>query len=664
MNADGSNQTRLTNNPAIDISPSFSPDGSKIAFVSNRDGNQEIYVMNADGSNQTRLTNNSAVDELPSFSGDGSKIAFRSNRDGNVEIYVMNADGSNQTRLTNNTAFDDGPSFSPDGSKIAFVSARDGGDEIYIMNADGSDQTRLTNNSPLVTDFYPSFGPDGSKIAFSSDRDGNFEIYVMNADGSNQTPLSNNPTTDFSPSFGGCAASLIGLEITQGVQDLNNSVQLVEHKKTLVRAHVKTLSADPISASASLTAKDTVTGDTLGTIPNSNLGGQIRILPGPHRSFLNDSFLFEVPFAWRTGRLEFSFAGNELPFSCEAGGDACSKVTVTFQPVDPLSMEFVSMTYKDAAGIDHTPTAADVTRVMKQFLGRYPINVLDSVIGATRSNFNACLGIPAFDSMLIELNDLRNSDCRSGPCKDFYQGLLADQAACNPPSGLNGEGDLPGHASAVFVITDRGDTPLHEHGHVMGFPHTDYNHTEYCEDFFGFQTPCTRLEGDGTLSLSKSQYAPDTVYGFDVNDSSPQKIYPASTADFMSYGVQRWLSRMNYGLLFEKFALPHSSRANVKFNQNEVLASQTVIIDGVIQRNGPTGELGSVIVNTTPATISLPSPGEYSIRLENSQGTELARYSFNPMASSENHSTRVISLLLPWDPNARRIVLLHNEDVT
>ena len=245
--------------------------------------------------------------------------------------------------------------------------------------------------------------------------------------------LSNNPATDFSPSFGGCPSTvLIGLEVTQGVQDLNNSVQLVEHKKTLVRAHVKKLSADPISASASLTAKDTVTGDILGTIPNSNLGGQIRILPGPLRAILNDSFLFEVPFAWRTGTVEFSFAGNEVPFACEAGGDACSKVTVTFQPVDPLSMEFVSMTYKDAAGIDHTPTAADVTRVMKQFLGRYPINVLDSVIQATRSNFNACLGTPTFTSMLKELNDLRNSDCRSGPCKDFYQGLLADQAALQP----------------------------------------------------------------------------------------------------------------------------------------------------------------------------------------------------------------------------------------
>ena len=663
MNADGSNQTRLTNNQAIDISPSFSPDGSKIAFVSNRDGNQEIYVMNADGSNQTRLTNNSAVDELPSFSGDGSKIAFGSNRDGNVEIYAMNADGSNQTRLTNNTAFDDGPSFSRDGSKIAFVSARDGGDEIYIMNADGSNQTRLTNNSPLVTDFYPSFGPDGSKIAFSSDRDGNFEIYLMNADGSNQTPLSNNPATDFSPSFGGCPpAVLIGLEVTQGVQDLNNRVQLVEHKKTLVRAHVKTLSADPVSASASLTAKDTVSGNILGTISNSNVGGQIRILPHPQRSILNDSFLFEVPFAWRTGTLEFSFAGNELAFSCKAGGDACSKVTVTFQPVDPLSMEFVSMTYKDAAGIDHTPAAADITQVMKQFVGRYPINVLDSVIQATRSNFNACLDND-FPSIRKELNDLRNSDCRGGPCKDFYQGLLADQGACNPLGRLNGEGDLPGHASAVFVITDDTTPAIHENGHVMGLQHTDYLHTEACENFFGFQTPCTRLEGDGTLSLSKSQYMPDTVYGFDINDSSPQKIYPATTPDFMSYGRPRWPSRVNYGLLFEQFALADSPGANVKLSQPKVLASQTVIIDGIIEFNGPAGQLGSVIVNTTPATISLPSPGDYSIRLENSQGTELARYSFNPMLGSENYSTGVISLLLPWDADARRIVLLHNEDV-
>ena len=110
---------------AASPTPTPAPCG-KIAFCSNRDSNNEIYVMNADGSNQTRMTNNPAIDNGPSFSRDGSKIAFFSDRDGNQEIYVMNADGSNQTRLTNNPAIDYYPSFSPDGSKIAFVSNRDG----------------------------------------------------------------------------------------------------------------------------------------------------------------------------------------------------------------------------------------------------------------------------------------------------------------------------------------------------------------------------------------------------------------------------------------------------------------------------------------------------------------------------------------------------------
>jgi len=80
--------------------------GSRIAFESVRDGNGEIYVMDADGSNQTRLTNNPADDGSPAWSPDGSRIAFYSDRDGNYEIYVMDADGSNQTRITNNPAGD------------------------------------------------------------------------------------------------------------------------------------------------------------------------------------------------------------------------------------------------------------------------------------------------------------------------------------------------------------------------------------------------------------------------------------------------------------------------------------------------------------------------------------------------------------------------------
>lgn len=93
--------------------PSWSPDGRKIAFVSERDGNSEIYMMNADGSDVTRLTDHSADDWGASWSPDGRKIAFVSDRDGNDEIYMMNADGTNVTRLTNNPGVDKFPVWQP-----------------------------------------------------------------------------------------------------------------------------------------------------------------------------------------------------------------------------------------------------------------------------------------------------------------------------------------------------------------------------------------------------------------------------------------------------------------------------------------------------------------------------------------------------------------------
>jgi len=193
MNADGTEQTRLTNNPAKDGAPCWSPDGQKIAFDSDRDGNSEIYVMNADGSNPTRLTDNPADDNYPSWSPDGTRIVFQSNRDRNMDLYAMNADGTNQTNLTNNPGPDAMPSWSPDGQKIAFISGRDRNVEIYTMNADGSDQTRLTDNPTL--DLYPCWSPDSRKIAFNSDRneDGNLKIYTMNSDGSEQIRLTEEP---------------------------------------------------------------------------------------------------------------------------------------------------------------------------------------------------------------------------------------------------------------------------------------------------------------------------------------------------------------------------------------------------------------------------------------------------------------------------------------
>ena len=207
MNADGSNQTQLTTNPAVDQYPSFSPDGAKIVFSSLRNGSEEIYVINADGTQETRLTNNSAEDFQPEFSRDGSKIVFVSRRDGNDEIYVMNVNGTDPARLTNNPARDFDPTFNHDDSKIAFTSQRDVNDDVFLMNADGSAPTNLTNNTP-GSHFDPAFSPDGSQIAFASSRDsGDLEIYVMNADGTLPTRLTNAFRQDRNPSWGGAPSA-------------------------------------------------------------------------------------------------------------------------------------------------------------------------------------------------------------------------------------------------------------------------------------------------------------------------------------------------------------------------------------------------------------------------------------------------------------------------
>ncbi|HKZ77953.1 MAG TPA: CHRD domain-containing protein [Pyrinomonadaceae bacterium] len=225
MSADGSNPVRLTNNTANDTSPVWSPDGNKIAFQSNRNGNYEIYVINADGSNAVRLTNNIDFDVLPSWSPDGNKLAFQRGINAEAEIYVMNANGSNQIRITNNGnsgktskgefsgdviiepdgVEDTEPAWSPNGTRIAFSTNRDGHYEIYLMNTDGASQTRLTNDTSVQSGI-PAWSPDGTKIVFTSaninDQNGtSFEISVMNADGSNRTKLTNNSTLDWEPGW-------------------------------------------------------------------------------------------------------------------------------------------------------------------------------------------------------------------------------------------------------------------------------------------------------------------------------------------------------------------------------------------------------------------------------------------------------------------------------
>lgn len=206
-NADGTGVTLLTTG-GINTDAAFSPDGSKVLFRSNRDGNYEIYRINVDGAGVQRLTTAAGSDEYPVYSADGSKIAFTSDRDGNVEIYTMNADGSNQLRLTNNAIVDRQPTFSGDGTRIAFSRAYDGTGRtaIYTMNsANGSNVSQITfpPTAAAFYDGYPSFSPDSSKLLFRRYNDGSFtsEFYIVNADGSGIGVISGVSGFVYKPSF-------------------------------------------------------------------------------------------------------------------------------------------------------------------------------------------------------------------------------------------------------------------------------------------------------------------------------------------------------------------------------------------------------------------------------------------------------------------------------
>ena len=187
MDDDGENQENLSNHPVDDTDPDWSPDGTKIAFVSDRnDGVYQIYVMDDDGKNQTRLTDGPRKKRYPDWSPDGGKIAFTV-MDAVPHIDVMDADGKNRERLEDHATQ---PSWSPNGGQIAFLSGRDGSSQIYVIGADGQGLEKVTHG--VLGGRGPSFSPDGRRIACYASHGGFYHLYVMGADGKNRQRLTHN----------------------------------------------------------------------------------------------------------------------------------------------------------------------------------------------------------------------------------------------------------------------------------------------------------------------------------------------------------------------------------------------------------------------------------------------------------------------------------------
>jgi dipeptidyl aminopeptidase/acylaminoacyl peptidase len=204
MNADGTNRVDLTRNPAEDVDPRWSPDGTRIVFASNRSGNYEIYTMNADGSGLTRLTYTSTDNRRPAWTADGH-ILFHSGTFPNRAIYRINVDGSGLQQLTPASSDNAYPTASPRGDRIAFSSLRSGSQRLYTMNSSGGAVQLVTPAppGPETSDVEANWSPRGNDLVFVRfDSSNGSDLYAVHTDGSDLRQLTNTPDRiEFEPAW-------------------------------------------------------------------------------------------------------------------------------------------------------------------------------------------------------------------------------------------------------------------------------------------------------------------------------------------------------------------------------------------------------------------------------------------------------------------------------
>jgi hypothetical protein len=192
----------ITQTRSNERTPRWSPDGHRLAFVSDRDGEREVYVMDLaqPEAAPVNISRHPAPDWQPAWSPDGRRVAFASYRDDNWEIYVADVDGSNLTRLTEHAENDFGPSWAPDGRRLVFVSRRYADADLFVIDVETRALTQLTTGE--WNEFEPAWSPDGAWIAFVTQIEDQGDIFVMRADGSEAVNVTQSPyANDFQPAW-------------------------------------------------------------------------------------------------------------------------------------------------------------------------------------------------------------------------------------------------------------------------------------------------------------------------------------------------------------------------------------------------------------------------------------------------------------------------------
>jgi hypothetical protein len=227
LNSRTGKRLRITETTSNERTPKWSPDGQRMVFASDRDGDRDIYVMDLESVQQgvesqpINLTQNDEPDWQPAWSPDGRRIAFSSYQSDNWEIFVIDADGGNLTRVTNHPKNDISPTWSPDGTKLLFVSRRLEDADLFVQDLETGELVQLTASE--LDEYDPAWSPDGEWIAFVTQIGGQSDVFVMRADGSEPTNLTNSTyANDFQPVWTADSAQLVFVSYTaaQGEHDL------------------------------------------------------------------------------------------------------------------------------------------------------------------------------------------------------------------------------------------------------------------------------------------------------------------------------------------------------------------------------------------------------------------------------------------------------------
>ncbi len=409
------------------------------------------------------------------------------------------------------------------------------------------------------------------------------------------------------------------LEVTQGVQNLRNSVPLVTNKRTFVRFHART-DQGVVRAPAQLIAQRGSAQVVLRPVNGQNSALDLRT--SPDRKRMDDAFLFELPNGFREGSVTLTGELNPQGTLNEANrGNNSTTVTVSFQTVPPLYLVLYNVSYSYQG---HINAVSDfhLDRIEAWLRQAYPAHEIQVV----RRSLYAGSGVPTCDTGDL-LDDMRNARIQDlnnpaipdnavyygvvydgGPDNQFMRGRGGGFVACGP-TGVP-QGSWSWDTDGSFGDWYGG----HEIGHAYGEPHS----------------PCG-VSGDAAFPnpgglISPTQSGERAVYGF---NAATMEIYPADWADVMSYCPKQWTSDYTYQQLLKTFQT-FGSRFSVRMLDDR---QDRLQVNGFIISTGDEAVLSPLVVLPNVADVIERIPGPYTILLRDADGQELARYPFTPRAS-------------------------------